>query len=111
MTDCIFCKIINGEIPTTFIYQDEQIVAFKDIHPKAEVHILVVPKQHIRSLAEVTPNQAALISQLLLTLPLIAKAIGLNNGFRTIINTGVAGGQEIWHLHAHLLGGKKLVGF
>ena len=105
MTDCIFCKIIKGEIPTTFLYQDDQIVAFRDIYPKAKVHVLVIPRQHIKSLAETNASHSQLLSHLLLALPKIAQAEGLNNGFRTIINTGVGGGQEIDHLHAHILGG------
>ncbi len=111
MTDCIFCKIINGEIPTTFLYQDDQIVSFKDIRPKADVHILVVPRQHIKSLAEINVSHSQLLSHLIASLPKIAQAAGLCNGFRAIINTGPGGGQEIDHLHIHIIGGKKLIAF
>ena len=106
MTNCIFCKIINGEIPTTFLYQDDKIVAFRDIRPKADVHILVVPRQHIQSLAEINDSHSQLMSYLIAALPKIAKAEGLSKGFRAIINTGPGGGQEIDHLHFHVLGGK-----
>lgn len=107
-TDCIFCKIIAREIPTDLVYQDEQIVVFKDIHPKARVHLLVVTKEHIKSLAEVSKQQAPLVSHMLSLLPTLAKEQGLSDGFRTIINTGVGGGQEIEHIHFHLLGGGTL---
>ena len=111
MDDCVFCKIINGEIPYTFLYQDEKIVAFRDISPKADIHVLVVPRQHIKSLAEINASHSQLLSHLMLALPKIAQAEGMGKGFRTIINTGADGGQEIAHLHMHILGGKKLPGF
>lgn len=111
MENCIFCKIINEEIPATILYQDDMIVVFSDIRPKAEVHLLVVPKLHIKSLAELNDTNSKLISHLMLNLPKIAKSQGLTHGFRTIINTGAGGGQEVDHLHVHILGGKKLPGF
>ena len=109
MTDCIFCKIIQKQIPTDLIFKDEHIVVFKDIHPKARVHLLIVSKKHIKSLAEVSEKEAALISHMLLAVPSLAKAAGLQ-GFRTVINTGREGGQIIDHLHFHLLGGDHLPG-
>ncbi len=111
MTDCIFCKIIAKEIPTEFLYQDDQVVVFRDIRPKARVHLLIVSKDHLPSLREAKEEHAGLLSHMLLLLPKIAKEQGLDNGFRTIINTGSGGGQEIDHIHFHLLGGGKIPGF
>src|SRR5581483_8104938 len=102
MSDCIFCKIVNKQIPTDFLYEDDQIVAFKDIHPKARVHLLIVAKQHIKSLAKATEKDAVLLSNMLLLLPKLAEKEGLKTGFRTVINTGSGGGQEIDHIHFHL---------
>lgn len=106
MTDCLFCNISSGKMNTSFLYEDEQIVAFNDINPKASTHILVVPKLHVESFNQVTFEHKELISHITLSLPKIAKSQGLNNGFRTIINTGPEGGQEINHLHYHILGGR-----
>ena len=111
MTDCIFCKIIAGDIPSTKVYEDDLIYAFKDINPKASVHILVIPKIHIARLDNLVLEHAELISHMMLKLPELAKQQGLENGFRTIINNGPGGGQEVDHLHLHLLGGKGLPGF
>lgn len=108
MTDCLFCKIAQGQIPTEFVYQDDHVVVFKDIHPKARVHLLVTPKVHIKNLMEASNDQADLLSHILLLLPKLAKQQGLTDGFRTVINTGAGGGQEIDHLHVHLLGGSAL---
>ena len=108
--DCIFCKIVAGEIPADFIYTDEHLVVFKDIYPKAPVHILLVPREHIISLNELEPQHDALISTMMRLLPTLAKQQGLDQGFRTIINTGRGGGQEVFHLHIHLLGGHQLGG-
>lgn len=105
MNDCLFCKIIHGQIPASMIFEDDQVVVFKDIHPKAPVHVLVVPRKHIVSLAEATPEDAPLLSHLLLLLPKLASSLGLPQGFRTAIHTGPGGGQEVPHLHVHLLGG------
>lgn len=111
MTDCIFCKIIEGSIPCTKVYEDEWVFAFKDIQPKAEVHVLVIPKQHIERLDHLDNSHAELIAHMMLILPQLAKSQGLDTGFRTIINTGPGGGQEVGHLHIHLLGGANLPGF
>ena len=111
MSECLFCKIIAGEIPSETVYEDEQLVVFRDINPKAEVHLLVIPRQHIASLNEVTAEQDALLAHMLRVMPQLAEAQGLEDGFRTIINTGKGGGQIIFHLHMHLLGGKDLPGF
>ena len=111
MTDCLFCKIIAGDIPSSKVYEDEQIYVFKDIYPKAEVHLLVVPKIHLKSLNELNSKYQDLIAKMVLKLPELARSQGLDTGFRTIINTGPGGGQEVDHLHMHILGGKNLPGF
>jgi histidine triad (HIT) family protein len=111
MSDCIFCKIIAGEIPSDKVYEDDQIYVFKDINPKAAVHLLVIPKVHIARLDELTDADKDLIAYMMLKLPELAQSQGLNNGFRTIINTGPGGGQEVDHMHIHILGGSGLPGF
>ena len=111
MSDCLFCKIIQGKIPATKLYEDGNILAFHDISPKAETHILVIPKKHITSLDHLDVKDQEIIGELTLMLPKIAKMSGLENGFRTIINTGEGGRQEVFHLHYHILGGSKLPGF
>ena len=111
MSDCLFCKIAAGEIPGDKVYEDDKVIAFKDINPKAEVHLLVIPHEHIASLNELTPDHDALIAHMLRVVPQLAKSQGLDEGFRTIINTGKGGGQIIFHLHMHLMGGRDLPGF
>jgi histidine triad (HIT) family protein len=109
--DCIFCKIVEGKIPANFVYEDSQVIAFKDIQPKAEIHLLLIPRIHIASLEQLEAKHEGLISHMLLLLPDLARRQGLHTGFRTIINTGRGGGQEVDHLHIHLLGGNQLPGF
>lgn len=115
MSNCLFCKIISQEIPVEFVYSDELVVVIKDKFPKAEVHLLVLPREHIESLNDLTENHDKLMAHMMRLLPRLAKDQGLNDGsgagFRTIINTGRGGGQEIFHLHVHLLGGRNLPGF
>ncbi|MDZ7661578.1 histidine triad nucleotide-binding protein [Thiohalophilus sp.] len=111
MSDCLFCKILADEIPSDRVYEDDQMIVFKDINPKAEVHLLVIPREHIDSLNELEPQHDALVGHMLRQLPKIAKQQGLDDGFRTIINTGEGGGQIIFHLHIHLMGGKNMPGF
>jgi len=111
MNDCLFCKIIAGDIPSKQVYEDEQILVFKDINPRAAVHLLAVPKIHLDSLDELTNEHQMLIGHIMLQLPQLARSQGLNNGFRTIINTGPDGGQEVGHLHIHILGGEGLSSF
>jgi len=111
MNDCIFCKIAAGQIPADRVYEDDQLVVFRDIYPKAPVHLLMVPRQHVESLETVSEGQEALLAYMLRTLPVVARQAGLTDGFRTIINTGRGGGQEVFHLHMHILGGGSLPGF
>ncbi len=111
MTDCLFCKIINGDIPSDKVYEDDRVFVFRDINPKAKVHLLMVPREHVESLNELTPAHDALMTHMLRLLPQLAHEQGLETGFRTIINTGKGGGQEVFHLHIHLLGGDDLPGF
>lgn len=109
MEDCIFCKIINKEVPSTIVYEDEDVIAFKDIHPVTPVHILVIPKKHISSLVELKKEDEAVIGKIYSVINKIAKQEGiLDKGFRVIVNCGEDGGQVVKHIHFHLLGGKKL---
>lgn len=109
MNDCIFCKIIKGEIPSNKVYEDEEILAFKDINPAAPIHILVIPKKHIKSLIEVKEEDQEVIGKIYKKINEIAKEQGFDQkGFRVIVNCGEDGGQEVEHLHFHLLAGKKL---
>lgn len=111
MSGCLFCKIVAGEIPCDMIYEDDKMVVFKDLYPKAEVHLLAVPREHIESLNGIKEEHDALIAHMMRQLPRLAREQGLDNGFRTIINTGAGGGQVVFHLHIHLLGGSNLPGF
>ena len=109
MEDCIFCKIIKGEIPCNKDYEDDEIIAFYDINPATPIHILVIPKKHIPSLVELTEADEALIGKIYKTINKIAKEKEfIENGYRVIVNCGEDGGQEVRHLHFHLLAGKKL---
>ena len=110
MSDCIFCKIAAGAIPAARVYEDEQLIAPKDIAPQRPVHILVIPKKHITSLATVSADDAPLLGQMLAKAHEIALAQGSPAGFRVIINTGEIGQQEVQHLHMHILGGPQPVG-
>ncbi len=111
MSDCIFCKIATGAIPASKVYEAELVVVFRDIQPKAKVHLLLIPREHIPSLAELNPGNATLMAHMMRLLPRLAQSQGLEQGFRTIINSGKGGGQEVFHLHFHLLGGDSLPGF
>ncbi|BCE01950.1 histidine triad nucleotide-binding protein [Marinicellulosiphila megalodicopiae] len=104
MSDCIFCKIVKKEIPADIVFENEAMLAFKDIRPQAPVHLLLIPKQHVQSLEHVTEQDGVLLQQMLLTLPNLAKDNGLQEGFRTVLNTGPGGGQEVDHIHFHLIG-------
>jgi histidine triad (HIT) family protein len=111
MSDCLFCKILADEIPSDRVYEDEQMIVFRDINPKAGVHLLAIPREHIDSLNELDEQHDRLMGHMLRQLPKIAREQGLDDGFRTIINTGEGGGQIIFHLHIHLMGGNNLPGF
>ena len=106
--DCIFCKIIRGEIPSAKVYEDENVYAFKDINPQAPVHCLIVPKTHIASADEITEKNAELVAHIFTVIPKIAAEAGLGGGYRVITNVGEDGCQSVKHLHFHILGGKKL---
>lgn len=109
MEDCVFCKIIKEEIPTEKVYETEEILAFKDIHPAAPIHILVVPKKHISMLTDLKPEDEALIGKIYTTINKIAEQEGFKKqGYRVIANCGKDSGQEVMHIHFHVLGGKKL---
>lgn len=109
MDNCIFCKIIKGEIPSSKVYEDDEILAFKDINPAAPIHILVIPKKHITSLIDIEESDEKLIGKIYKTINKIAKEQEFDQkGFRVIVNCGEDGGQEVGHLHFHLLAGKKL---
>lgn len=108
MSDCLFCKIIAGEIPSEKVYEDDEILAFKDISPMAPVHILIIPKNHIGGVDEVNEENSAVISKIFVVAAKLAEEFHLDNGFRVVSNVGDDGGQTVRHLHFHLLGGKKL---
>ncbi len=108
MSDCLFCKIIAGQIPSTKVYEDELVLAFRDIAPQAPTHILVIPKEHIASVAEINEKNSAVISHIFEVIAKIAKEEGLSGGYRVVSNCGDDAGQTVHHLHFHILGGKKL---
>ena len=106
--DCIFCKIAVGEIPSTKVYEDEKILAFRDIAPMAPTHILVIPKRHIPSVDGVNAQNAEVVAHIFTVIPKIAEAEGLKNGYRVVSNCGADAGQTVHHLHFHILGGRQL---
>ena len=108
MTDCLFCRIINGDIPSNKVYEDELVFAFRDINPQAHTHILIVPKQHIASAADITAENSAIVAHIFEVIPTIAKNEGLTNGFRIITNCGPDACQSVRHLHFHILGGEQM---
>jgi len=105
--DCIFCKIAAGKIPAKKVYEDDEMVAFHDIKPWAPVHILMVPKLHITSMVDVTPEHAPLLGRMMAVSPRLMRELGVTNGFRHLINTGHDGFQEVMHLHLHVMGGPR----
>ena len=105
--DCIFCRLVSGEIPSRKVYEDEEVFAFHDIHPKAPVHFMIVPKLHLDSLLTAGPEHEALLGRILGLAPRLAKEQGCDNGFRVVINNGPDGGQEVYHLHIHIMGGSR----
>ena len=106
MSSCVFCKIASGEIASQILYQDEKLIAFRDINPVSPVHVLIIPKEHVSSLNDV--NDFSLVSGLVERAVILARELGLENGYRLVVNTGNDGGQSVEHLHVHLLGGRNL---
>ena len=106
--DCLFCKIVAGEIPSTKVYEDARVLAFRDIAPMAPTHILVIPKEHIPSVDGVNAENAAVVAHIFTVIPKIAEAEGLTNGYRVVSNCGADAGQTVHHLHFHILGGRQL---
>ena len=108
MIDCVFCKIINRDIPSTRVYEDDRIIAIRDLNPQAPVHILFIPKEHIPSADALDETNSDIVAHIFSVIPVIAKEQGLNNGYRIVNNCGEHGGQSVMHLHFHLIGGKAL---
>ena len=108
MADCVFCKIISGEIPSKKVYEDEKIIAINDLNPQAPVHVLFIPKEHICCANAITEENSGVVAHIFTKIPAVAKELGLENGYRVVNNCGEDGGQSVMHLHFHLLGGKKL---
>jgi histidine triad (HIT) family protein len=105
--NCIFCRIVAGQIPSTPVYEDDQVIVINDINPAASIHMLLMPKEHLESLMTVGPQHAALVSKMLLLAPRLAREQGSTDGFRVVINNGPGGGQEVFHLHMHILAGPR----
>lgn len=110
MSDCIFCKILDGDIPSNRVYEDEHCIAFHDVQPAAPVHLLVIPRKHISSLDSLTPQDQELMGHIMTRIPEIARNQGLDQGYRTVVNTGEQGGQTVFHIHFHILGGRQMTG-
>ena len=110
MDNCLFCKIIAGEIPGNTVYEDDTVYAFRDIAPQAPTHILVVPKEHIGSVGEITGENSAVVAHIFEVIPRIAEKEGLTSGYRVVSNCGADAGQTVRHLHFHILGGRVLKG-
>ena len=110
MSDCIFCKILDGDIPSNCVYEDEYCIAFHDVQPAAPVHLLVIPRKHISSLDALTPQDQELMGHIMTRIPEIARNQGLDQGYRTVVNTGEQGGQTVFHIHFHILGGRQMTG-
>lgn len=109
MEDCLFCKIIKGEIPSTKVYEDNEVLAFKDINPEAPVHLIIIPKKHIASLNELKPEDSQIISHIFMVIQKLVKDFKIDeNGYRIVNNCGEHGGQSVLHMHFHLLGGRNL---
>ena len=109
--DCVFCKIVAGEIPSDILYQDDEVIAFRDINPQAPVHLLIIPKAHIPSLTELTESQSPLMGHMVNVANQLAEKEGVSeSGYRVVVNCGKQGGQLVAHLHLHLLGGRELSG-
>lgn len=105
--NCLFCKIAAGQIPAKKVYEDEELLVFHDINPWAPVHVLVIPKQHVATLADTGPEHEALLGRMLALAPRLMRDLGVMNGFRVVVNNGPDGGQEVYHLHMHVMGGPR----
>ncbi|WP_110400699.1 histidine triad nucleotide-binding protein [Sphaerotilus hippei] len=105
--DCIFCKIVSGQIPADKIHEDDELIAFRDIRPAAPVHLLIIPKTHIAGLADTEASHEALLGRMMTLAPRLAREQGALDGFRVVVNTGRDGGQEVYHLHLHVMGGPR----
>ncbi len=105
MSDCIFCRINRGEIPADVVYEDEHCLAFRDIQPKSPIHLLLIPRKHVENLDDFSADDSELAAHMMLTIPRIARQQGLQSGYRVITNNGAGGGQEVYHLHFHIMGG------
>ena len=110
MQDCIFCKIVRGEIPSEKVYEDDEILGFNDIHPAAPVHFMLIPKRHIASLADATADDAGVLGRIMTLTGRLAKEQGSPEGYRTIVNTGRIGRQDVMHVHVHVVGGPNPLG-
>ena len=108
MTDCLFCRIVQGDISAKKVYEDEHIVAFEDINPQAPTHVLVIPRKHVRGLKEAQKEDAELIGRLHLVAAEIGRQRGIEDGYRTVLNVGPKSGQSVFHMHVHLIGGRHL---
>lgn len=108
MSDCVFCKIIDGSIPSDKVYEDDRIIAIRDLNPQAPVHVLFIPKEHICCANALNETNSDVVAHIFTKIPVVAKELGLENGYRVVNNCGEDGGQSVMHLHFHLLGGKKL---
>lgn len=108
MSDCLFCAIVAGEIPATVVHETDRMLAFRDIAPQAPVHVVVIPKEHHADVSALAASDPALAGELLATVTQVAAAEGLEHGFRVVFNTGAHGGQTVFHVHAHLLGGRSM---
>ena len=107
MDECLFCKMIAGDIPADVVYQDDDVLAFRDINPQAPVHVLIIPKAHIATLYDAQPGDDALLGRMMALAPRLMRELGVDDGFHTIVNTGPNGGQEVYHLHMHVMGGPR----
>ncbi len=105
MSDCVFCRIAAGELPSRKVYEDDDVIAFHDIQPAAPVHLLIIPRQHVASLADCDVSHQSLLGKIMLLAPKLAAEMGLRDGFKTMVHTGKAGGQVVFHLHVHVMGG------
>ncbi len=108
MTDCVFCKILNKELPSEIVYEDDDVLAFRDLKPAAPVHVLIIPKRHVASLADLTEEDEKIMGHAMLVASKLARNLGIGEGFRVVMNCGKDAGQSVFHIHVHLLGGRSL---